>query len=113
MRETTFLWIIAIVLAVIFGIIYISNNSSSSVSSEVAQCIGQRALVYVRTGCHACETQEKMFGSSYKYINEVDCAYESDKCNLNGITATPTWVINGQYNVGVQTIPRLQALTGC
>ena len=87
------------------------NNSSNNVPTETTECIAENSKLYVQLGCHACETQEDMFGDDYEKLDIVDCFYERDKCSE--ITHTPTWIINNQKHVGVQSIEELKELTGC
>ncbi len=107
-------WItLAVILIVIVIAFFILNKNKSMVSEETAKCIGQNSLVYVQLGCYACATQEALFGGNYKYLNTIDCVYESAKCSEAQITATPTWIINDQRYVGVQSIEKLKELTNC
>ena len=106
------LWVtIFVIIAVIILAIILMNRSPALVSKDTAQCIGENSELYVQLGCHACETQEKMFGNNYEYLNIIDCFYERDKCSE--ITVTPTWIINEEKYTGVQTIEELKELTGC
>ena len=76
-------------------------------------CIGQNSELYIQLGCHACETQEELFGENYQYLNSIDCFFEREQCIDAGITATPTWIIDGKKYIGVQNIEKLKELTGC
>lgn len=102
-------------LIIIFGVIVLSflviNKSHPDVEKETVQCIAEKSVLYIQLGCHACETQEKMFGNNYQYLNVVDCFFEREKCSE--ITATPTWTINNQKYEGIQEINKLKELTGC
>jgi hypothetical protein len=105
-------WTFGIILAVIIlATTLILYKPAQQTTTDVAKCIGENSIVYVQLGCHACETQEQMFGDDYQYLNVIDCFYERDKCT--GIQATPTWEINGEYYKGVQSIDKLKELTGC
>lgn len=104
--------VLIIILIIIFSVI-ILNTSFSGISGEDAKCIGKNSELYVQLGCHACETQEKMFGENYKYLNVIDCFYKKDECIEKEITATPTWIINSKEYVGVQSIEKLKKLIGC
>ena len=103
----TFVIIIAIIIFAFFAI----NKSSPETTEEIAKCIGENSILYVQLGCHFCKVQEDMFGENYQYLNTIDCFYESEKCGE--ITVTPTWIIKGEKVEGVQTIEKLQELTGC
>lgn len=103
---------IVIILGVLVLAYFILNKPIAPVTSEeVAKCIGDNSLLYTQLGCHACEKQEELFGETYQYLNTIDCWFERDKCG--GVTATPTWIINGETIQGVQSVEKLQELTGC
>jgi len=103
----TFVIIIAIIIFAFFAI----NKSSPETTEEIAKCIGENSVLYTQLGCSHCEEQEEMFGDHLQYLNVIDCFYERDKCDE--IIATPTWIIDGEKYEGVQTIEKLQELTGC
>jgi hypothetical protein len=110
------LWItIAIILGVIILSIFLINSLHNGVSSETSKCIGKNSVLYIQLGCHACEIQKNLFGENYQYLNVIDCFDENErqKCIDAGITATPTWLINGEKYTGVQSIEKLKELTGC
>lgn len=103
-----------ITLSIILGVIILSTiilSRGNGISQETATCIGQNSELYVQLGCHACETQEKMFGQNYKYLNVIDCWFEQDKCTE--IKVTPTWIIKGEKYIKVQSIKKLKELTDC
>jgi|WetSurMetagenome_2_1015567.scaffolds.fasta_scaffold1056867_1 glutaredoxin len=108
---------IVIVLMILLAgtIIYFKNfQPSSEVSEEVAKYIGNHSVLYVQTGCSHCKDQEDLFGENVKYLTIVNCFVESErqKCIDAEIEGTPTWVINGEKYVGVQSIEKLKELTG-
>ena len=113
MFKKRYLTIAIIISVIIFSVIVI--NRSNGTPDETAKCIGQNSELYIQLGCHACESQEKLFGESYQYLNTIDCFYEEErnKCITAEITATPTWIIDGKKYVGVQSIEELKKLTGC
>jgi len=111
MKKSSWITIIIIVAVLIFAYYLISVGNTPVISEELARCIGENSVVYVQFGCHACETQERMFGGNYKYMNSIDCFVEREKCP--DITATPTWIINDQKYIGVQSAEELKILTGC
>jgi hypothetical protein len=104
---------LTIILAVVIFAVYLVMQNTGSTNEELVKCIGERSTLYIQLGCHACETQEKMFGDNYQYINSVDCFYEQDKCAQEEIEATPTWIIGGEKFRGVQTIDKLKERTNC
>jgi len=102
---------IIVILAVIILAVIIMSRPGSVTPQDVAECIGENSELYIQLGCHACETQEEMFGENYKYLNVIDCFFEKEKCS--GIRVTPTWIIDGEKYEGVQSIEKLKELTVC
>jgi hypothetical protein len=81
-------------------------------SENVAKWIGEHSVLYVQTGCVHCKEQEDLFGKNVKYLTMIDCLTDAQTCIDAGIEATPTWIINEQKYVGVQSIEKLKELTG-
>jgi len=107
-------WItLIIIVAVIALAILLLLTKGGSATEELAKCIGEKSTLYIQLGCHACETQENMFGDNYKYLNTVDCFEEYEECLEKEIEATPTWIIDGEKFRGVQTINTLKEATDC
>lgn len=104
---------VLIILGILILTVILINNKKAETPNEIAQCIGEKSLLYTQLGCHACKTQENLFGESYQYLNKIDCYYNTNECITANITATPTWVINGEKYVGVQSVTELKELTNC
>ncbi len=106
---------ISIILIVLAIALIILQKPSVKTEEKTAICIGEKSTLYIQLGCHACKTQEEMFGESYANLNIIDCYYERDKCVEAKITGTPTWKFEGNDNlyVGVQSLEELKELTGC
>lgn len=102
---------LAVIVIVIILALIILIKPHPGTSKEIAQCIGKNSKIYVQLGCHACESQKKLFRDNYQYLDVTDCWFERDKCSE--IEYTPTWIIKGEKYVGVQSIEKLQNLTGC
>ena len=104
-----------VTLGIIFAVIILSliilTRSHPDVSEELAYCIGQNSVLYMQTGCHACEIQEQYFGENVKFLNTINCWIEGEKCL--GIKGTPTWIINGEEYLGARSVEELKELTNC
>lgn len=112
--------IIALVLAVALFFILRPSLTGKSVDEEYseldkfAQCLTDAGFVmYGTEWCPHCQSQKKMFGKSFKYIDYVDCDRNSKVCSAEKITGYPTWKINGESYPGVQQLERLASLSGC
>lgn len=105
----------SIILVVLIIATLILKKPQITAEEKTAICLGEKSTLYIQLGCHACETQEKMFGESYSKLNVVDCYYEREKCIEEGITGTPTWKFQGDENfyIGVQSIEELKEISGC
>lgn len=112
-KKSVITWIV--IIAVVAFAIFILNKPQPLTDEEFAKCLGENSELYTQAGCHACEIQENMFGETYQYLNIIDCVLEKNWpiCQEADIRATPTWIINGQKYVGVQSIETLKQATGC
>lgn len=113
MRSKNNLITIMIIIGVVLLAIIIINIKPKEIDEEITKCIGEKSELYTQLGCHACKTQEEIFGESYSNLNVIDCFYEQEKCIDKKITATPTWIINNEKYIGVQSLESLKSLTGC
>ncbi|MBU2052737.1 MAG: hypothetical protein ABIJ14_02545 [Nanoarchaeota archaeon] len=104
-------WTIGIIIVVLIFSYFTLTNDAPVTDEEVAKCLGDNSVLYTQLGCHACETQQEMFGDNYQFLNKIDCFYDKEKCV--GIEATPTWLIDGEKYRGVQSVEKLKELTGC
>jgi len=119
-------WItIGIIFAVIIFAVIMKNTIGNGTPQNIIECIGQNSELYTQYGCHACNNQLKLFGLDVTGLNKnelknyfensqlniIDCLYEREKCA--DIQYTPTWIINEEKYVGVQSVEELKKLTGC
>jgi hypothetical protein len=114
-KKTKSLIITIVILAAIavIAVLALTKHPAPSTDAETAKCIGSKSLLYVQLGCSHCKDQEDMFGENVKYLKMIDCFYERQACIDANITGTPTWTINGEKYLGVQSIDKLKELTGC
>jgi hypothetical protein len=107
-------WVnIAIIAAVLIIAFFVLRKPTPVTTEEIARCIGENSVLYVQLGCPHCKTQEDMFGNNKQYLKIVDCFYETASGKCTDIQSTPTWLISGKKYEGVQSIEKLQELTGC
>jgi len=115
-KDTIIYLILGAIVIIILAVIFLNQDPDTPpiiVSEEIAKCIGEKAIVYSSATCSACKKQAELFGESYKHIPLIDCHTDSQKCAQAQITATPTWIINNQEYIGVQSVEKLQELTEC
>jgi hypothetical protein len=102
--------VLTAIILIILIIVFFPKNQEQT-SEQVAKCIGERATLYVQLGCPHCRTQENIFGENLQYLNIVDCYETPEECSV--IRATPSWRIDNQTYLGIQSIEKLRELTGC
>jgi glutaredoxin len=81
-----------------------------------AKCIADSgAKMYGASWCSHCQNQKRTLGNS-GYIPYTECDVgdtTKQECIDAGITAYPTWIIDGKQITGEKTIEQLSSLTGC
>ncbi|MGK0208759.1 MAG: glutaredoxin [Patescibacteria group bacterium] len=104
-----------IVIALIFGAINVfSSNPNLDEMDLIAQCITAKGgAMYGTNWCTHCQAQKEKFGSSFRYIDFVDCDKEAETCIIEGVRGYPTWKINGQVLTGTQDVSVLANVAEC
>lgn len=72
----------------------------------------QGAIMYGTEWCTHCKDQKALFGNSFVYVNYIDCDKNNKACSEAGVTNYPTWIINGQKYMGLQSLATLMGLSG-
>jgi glutaredoxin len=95
-------------------------NPADGKYNEFAKCISDKDIkMYGAFWCPHCQEQKRLFGSSQKYLNYVECSTpdgngQTDICKNNQITSYPTWEMSdGTRLVGSQSFEKLAELSGC
>lgn len=98
----------------IYGCSGVSGGTVAGDHDSFAQCLSEKgAVMYGAYWCSHCKNQKEMFGSSFEFVNYVECTEEELKCTSDGIEGYPTWIINGRKYPGEQSLSSLSSLTGC
>ena len=103
-----------IIIALFFGILIIAAGCGKNYDS-FAQCLTEKgAAMYGADWCTHCQEQKKMFGSSFKLINYVECTEEIQKCLDQKIAGYPTWIFGDGYVIeGEMELEELSKESGC
>ena len=81
---------------------------------DLAKCLTEKgAVMYGRTGCGWCSKQKELFGDSFQYVTYVECTDEPTLCQQKGVTAVPTWEIDGTLHPGFKPLEDLAGMVGC
>jgi len=105
--------IIALLLVgIFFGYKNITGNVvKSGQYDEFAKYLTeQNVKMYGTEWCPHCKNQKKLFGSSFQYIDYIDCDKNRQECLSAGVQGYPTWKINSQNYPGEQSLERLAQL---
>lgn len=111
--------ILVVVGVIAFAISGARSNSEPSIYDEFAQCITDAGAVeYGAWWCPHCADQKELFGSSFEYVNYVECSTAArtmnQTCQDAGIEGYPTWVFaDGTRAGGAQSLEALAEKTGC
>ena len=89
---------------------------------QFAQCLADQGLkMYGAFWCSACSSQKKLFGSSFQYVDYIECddrdpsgKGQAELCKEKNIESYPTWTYtDGRKWVGVQTFEKLGSIANC
>ena len=87
---------------------------SQETLDSFAKCLSEKEVMFYHADwCGYCQQQKAMFGSSLEFVNNVECTSNKEVCAQAGITAYPTWKINGELRSGMLQLSALSSLTGC
>jgi len=110
-------WVtIIIILSIVvltFLIIKYPIKPQSDLDCDTMCCIGNNSILVALKGCGACHAQTEILGDNIDDFNIIYCNEDEQFCIDNQIMAVPTWIINEEKYVGVQSIDKLKELTNC
>lgn len=110
------------------ALVFVSGcTTQSPVEGELdafAQCLYDSGVrMYGSFTCSICEKERQLFGSSFEYIQEIECHPQgenpqTDLCLEKGIEKTPTWIrevdgVEVGRLLGYQTAETLAEFSGC
>ena len=97
----------------------IVTSESTKEAIALAKHLKNNGVVkYSAYWCPNCRDQSELFGKeAYKELNVVECARDGKNsktklCIDKKIKGFPSWEINGEIIIGVQTLRELSELTG-
>jgi hypothetical protein len=107
---------------VAIGLVAFAATKGTAPSSydDFARCITQNSVkMYGTWWCGHCRGQKDMFGSSFQYINYVECSDipsrdMKQECKDVGVEGYPTWQFaDGSLAPGEQSLETLSQRSGC
>lgn len=125
-QKTIRRWIIwSIAIYGLIFLVFILWPSDQGNYDPLAQCLTEKGVVmYSSFRCGVCARTKAMLGSSFQYINEIECHpqgpnAQTQLCVEKNIEGTPTWAINDakgtemKRNTGFLSIEQLREFSGC
>ena len=107
-----------IILIILIAILL--SSSGSGKYDDFAKCLTEKGTkMYGAYWCPHCQAQKKLFGSSWKNVDYVECATpgtneQKTVCNQAGIKVYPTWVFpDGKSLSGELSLEQLSSFTSC
>lgn len=111
---------VIVVLGIIAAISRSSKQATPSPTDVFAQCLTDKGVRFYGTyWCPHCAAQKRLFGSSMKKVDYVECSTPDGKgqlqvCTDAGIQSYPTWVFpDGSRLSGEQSFAELAEKSGC
>jgi len=101
-------------IVVVLVVVYAVWPSGAGGYDDFASCLSESgAVMYGTEWCGHCKDQKEMFGSSFEFVNFVDCDFAVEACLVAGVGGYPTWKIDGVNYEGALELERLSELSGC
>jgi len=118
-KTITTIIILLLILASIVIVIQVSKSLFNPIESiecedDVLCCIGNRSIVFVSRTCGACAKQKEILGE--ENLDKFNIIYSDESSDLfveYDVMYVPTWIINNETFIGVQTAEQLKNLTDC
>lgn len=122
-------WVVIIIaILIIGGIAYYISSRPVPNYDNLAKCLAEKnATMYGACWCPHCADQKKAFGTSFQYINYVECIQEpngicpregggsqTSACTNASINGYPTWIFgDGKRLEGFTPLDQLAETAGC
>ena len=113
------IFILIIALVLLASYFAVERQNAPGKYDAFAQCLTESGVKeYGAFWCPNCQTQKKLFGRSFQYINYVECSNsdhsQNEFCSNANIEAYPTWEFgDGERVVGLTSLERISVISGC
>src|SRR3989338_7672452 len=85
--------IFVVILLTVAFLIFKPEPEGPGSLDAFAQCLTEKGwTMYGAYWCPHCQNEKKAFGSSWKYVDSVECTDEPQRCTDAGVTGFPTWL---------------------
>ncbi len=115
--ERKLIFVLALlVVAVVIGLRWRGTPEVSAGELDgFAQCLRDKGVVmYGADWCPHCQNEKRVFGTSFRFVNYVECPKDPKRCLEKKVEGYPTWIFSdGRRLAGEQGVNRLAAASGC
>ncbi len=120
--STKWILVAAVLLVAAFAVFRMTGNAVAGPGEydEFAQCLTDSgAKMYGAYWCPHCANQKKLFGSSFSFVDYIECDPRGDNanpaaCEAAGIQGYPTWIFgDGTVRSGELPLRTLASISGC
>jgi hypothetical protein len=112
--------VLALVVIVVVGLFAFVHHHHNSRYNAFAQCLSAKgAKMYGAFWCPHCAEQKELFGSSFKYVDYIECGIKGSRnlaqvCTDANVKRFPTWIFaDGSRVDGEHQLDFLGQQTGC
>ncbi|MBI2514840.1 hypothetical protein HYV91_01460 [Candidatus Wolfebacteria bacterium] len=115
MKQGYTLAVIAVVIALTAIWWRMDAPRSDQALDAFAKCLTQKGIVmYGADWCGHCQNEKSAFGSSFRFVNYIECPKEPERCLAAGINGYPTWTFSdGRKLEGEQGLEKLAEESDC
>ena len=120
MKNKKILFVLAVALVGVLFFSFKSSEIGDGKYDDFAKCLTENgAKMYGSAWCGHCKEQKKNFGSSWEYINYIECEEnigdgQIPECLSAEITGYPTWEFaDGSRMPGKILLQQLGSITDC
>jgi hypothetical protein len=86
----------------------------AAATAQLVDCLSSKgAVLYGASWCPYTVAQLEAFGASSSQLNYVECTQDPATCTGAGVTAYPTWVVNGRMIEGYCDLATIASAAGC
>lgn len=121
MEKKTAVMLTFLVLILLIGALYVFTDWFSKVTgfilgedekTKLAHCLKEHdAQFFGSQNCAECVRQQDLFGSSWRFINAIDCGPNKEQCPH--IKEIPAWYVNKNVIYGFRNITELKKISNC
>ncbi len=120
-RVTVIIGVVVLAFVAIFAFKLTGKATAEpSKYDDFAKCLASSGTkMYGAYWCPHCSNQKKLFGSSWNYVNYIECDARGQNgnpelCQREGISGYPTWIFpDGSRASGELSLRELSVRSGC